>query len=226
MGEPGIEASADSAVPDPLVRLAFVMNVHRLLQRGFDRMIRGRYKSEEEEVITGALTQAIEQVLEDPNAPEWAIHITIHEEKRKHDGTRRGKKRLRLDFEFERTGRGCRPRFEIEAKRLSLSPKHRVSGYLGPKGMGAFLSGEYAAQHGDAGMVGYMQSHTPEHWRDELAAKLGTSPGKFGIEPKGEWQPVHIAEGPSDTHQTTHRRAIGQTSIVIYHTLLDFRNAE
>jgi hypothetical protein len=28
--------------------------------------------------------------------------------------------------------------------------------------MGAFLSGEYAAQYGDAGMVGYMQSHTPE----------------------------------------------------------------
>jgi hypothetical protein len=90
----------------------------------------------------------------------------------------------------------------VKAKRLSASPKHRVGGYLGPKGMGAFLSGEYAAEYGDAGKVGYMQSHTAEHWGDELAAKLGTSPGKFGIEPDGEWRPVHVADGPSSIHQT------------------------
>lgn len=45
-----------------------------------------------------------------------------------------------------------RTRFSFEAKRLGRG--NPVSKYLGPKGLGCFLKGEYAVNEDDAGMLG------------------------------------------------------------------------
>jgi hypothetical protein len=226
MSEIGTENVDDVPKPDPVARLAFVLHVYSLIQRGFNRIGRLGLHASEEEDITGLLTEAIEGILEGSGAPGWAEHIEIHEEKRKSDGNRLGKKRLRLDFEFVRTGRGRRPRFVLEAKRLG--PDHHIGGekgYLGPKGMGAFLAGEYAAEHGDAGMLGYMQSQTAEHWRNQLATALHDSSSEYAVESDGGWGESFEVDSALIVHRTIHGRDVGRSPITIYHTLLDFRAA-
>ena len=219
-----IRSAADEtpspARPDPVDRLAFIGNVHRLLARGYDRVARQGCCRADENLLNQVLVAALRGVVEDPGAPSWAIHFSIHEKRKQNDGQRQGNARFELDIVFERTGRGTRPLFIIEAKRLG--PDHPVKIYLGSEGLGAFLSGEYAPEHDDAGMAGYVQSKTVNAWCNTLADALGESPGGYGVEPDGKWQRQAFRDGPKETFRTRHARSGGQRPITVYHTLLDF----
>jgi len=205
---------------DPMMRLAFIGNVHRLLALGYARLDAPKYHTAREDLITQDLAVALRKVTEDMQGPRWANHFSIHEKRRQDDSQLEGNSRLELDIVFERTGRGVHPRFVIEAKRLG--PRHPIRIYLGPEGLGAFISCEYAKEHDDAGMLGYVQSKTPDDWCRALESSLAASPDEYSIEPTGTWQHYAFRDGPAMTYRSCHRRSTGHAPITIYHTLLDF----
>lgn len=207
-------------VSDPTVRLAFIGNVHRLLALGYVRLDARRYHEADEDLLTQDLKTALREVTEDMRGPRWASHFAIHEKRRQDDSQRQGNSRLELDIVFERTQPGPHPCFSMEAKRLG--PKHPVGIYLGPEGLGAFISCEYAKEHDDAGMLGYVQSDTVDGWCTSLESRLGIAPGRYFVEATGTWQRYTFRGGPVTTYRTCHKRPAGRGSITIYHTLLDF----
>lgn len=206
--------------PDPTARLAFVGNVHRLLALGYARLDARKYHDADENLLTQDLKTALRKVTEDIRGPRWASHFSIHEKRRQDDSQRQGNARFELDIVFERTERGAHPCFMIEAKRLG--PAHPIRIYLGPEGLGAFISCEYAKEHGDAGMLGYVQSETLADWCSSLESRLAISPGKYSVEATGTWQRYTFRGGPATTYRSCHKRSAGRRPITIYHTLLDF----
>lgn len=219
-----IRSSADRIEPgnvsDSTVRLAFIGNVHRLLALGYARLDTRKYHEADENLLTQDLAVALRKVTEDIHAPRWASQFSIHEKRRQNDSQRQGNDRFELDIVFERTERGAHPCFVIEAKRLG--PAHPVRIYLGPEGLGAFISCEYAEDYDDAGMLAYVQSETLSDWCDALESKLAVSPGKYSVEATGTWQPHIFRGGPPATYRSRHKRSTGHKPITIYHTLLDF----
>jgi hypothetical protein len=207
-------------ISDLTVRLAFIGNVHRLLALGYRRLDAPKYHDADENLLTQDLAAALRNVTEDVQSPRWAGHFSIHEKRKQNDGKLQGNSRLELDIVFERTQRGIHPCFVIEAKRLG--PANPVKIYLGPDGLGAFISCEYAKEHDDAGMLGYVQSETLDIWCDSLGCELATSPAKHRVEANGTWQRHSFRDGPATTYRSRHTRSAGRGPITIYHTLLDF----
>jgi hypothetical protein len=205
---------------DPTVRLAFVGNVHRLLALGYKRLDTRKYHRANENLVTQDLAAALRKVTQDMQSPRWASYFAVHEKPKQNDGKLQGNSRLELDIVFERTQRGSHPHFVMEAKRLG--PAHPIGKYLGSEGLGAFISCEYAKEHDDAGMLGYVQSKTLDDWSSSLESSLTTSPGRYSVEPTGTWQRCNFRGGPATTYRSSHRRPIGHGPITIYHTLLDF----
>jgi hypothetical protein len=226
-----VSSTADatsSSGQDPLARLAFVGNVHRLFALGYARLDAPKYGSADEDRLTQVLVEALRDAIQDPAAPEAVVNFSVHEKQKQNDGQREGNYRFELDICFERTGRGPHPIFKVEAKRLGAdhpvgaSLEHKRT-YLGRDGLGAFITSEYASDQDDAGMLGYVQSKTVEEWIDSLGDKLGTSPGDFNVSVDGTWQASGFSGGPAFTYRTRHNRSRGFAVITIFHTLLDFR---
>lgn len=205
---------------DPTMRLAFIGNVHRLLALGYRRLDAPKYHNADENLMTQDLIAALRKVTQDVRNPRWTCWFSIHEKAKQNDGNLKGNSRLELDIVFERTQRGLHPHFVIEAKRLG--PDHPIGEYLGPEGLGAFISCEYAKEHDDAGMLGYVQSQTLDDWCSSLESRLATSPGKYSVEPTGTWQRYSFRDGPAMTYRSCHKRPTGRRPIMIYHTLFDF----
>lgn len=205
---------------DPTMRLASIGNVHRLLAWGYQHLDARKYHSADENLVTQDLTAALRKATQDVRNPRWTCWFSIHEKSKQNDGNLEGNSRLELDIVFERTQRGLHPHFVIEAKRLG--PDHPVGEYLGPDGLGAFISCEYAKEHDDAGMLGCVQSKTLDDWSRSLECRLSTTPGKYSVELSGTWQCHSFRGGPATTYRSCHKRATGRGPITIYHTLLDF----
>ncbi|HET6251283.1 MAG TPA: hypothetical protein VFE47_26605 [Tepidisphaeraceae bacterium] len=197
---------------------------------GYSRLDAKAFGEADENRLTQVFVDAMRAATQDPTAPEAIVNFAIHEKQRQNDGERKGNSRLELDICFERTGRGTRPIFKVEAK--PLGPNHHLGTerlqrktFLGQDGLGAFLSSEYASEQQDAGMLGYVQSKTIEEWVSRLAEMLGISPGDFGVTVDGTWRAQQFPDGPAFTYRTCHSRAGVASPITISHTLLDFRKS-
>jgi hypothetical protein len=205
---------------DPVARLAFIGNVHRLLLLGYRSLDNTKYQNANENLLTQTLAAALRRATEDMRNPRWTSYFSIHEKQKQDDGKFQGNSRLELDIVFERTQRGAHPHFVIEAKRLGRTCP--IGKYLGAQGLGAFISGEYANEHDDAGMLGYVQSKTLRDWSCSLESKLAASPRRYSVEPNGTWQNHRFRGGPTTTFRSRHARSLGRKPITVYHTLLDF----
>lgn len=219
-----IRATSDQTrtgtISDPILRRAFVGNVHRMLTLGYSRLDARKYHDADENLLTQHLVATLREVAAATDSPRWAWYFTIHEKQRQNDGELQGNKRFELDIVFERTQHGPHPEFVIEAKRLG--PRHPVATYLGPHGLGAFISGEYAKEHGDAGMLGYVQSETMDEWCDRVGRELGKPGGNCRVETGGTWQSHTFRGGPACTYCTRHMRSGNRGAIAIFHVLLNF----
>ena len=151
---------------------SFRRQVFELLKRGYERLDSLAFKDSDEEDITGELVREIRNVTEDRSSPSWAQYYAIHDDPRINAPNRLGKRRLRLDIEFERTCVGKHPRYPFEAKRLSSQTHAKMDKYLGPDGLRQFLSGNYASEQDEAGMLGCVQSETPSDWAKKAHAKF------------------------------------------------------
>jgi hypothetical protein len=193
---------------------------HQILKLGYDLLDPSSLATSEEEVITGRLTKAMQDSLEDLEAPLWMKHFWAVEETRVNDGEREGKHRRRIDIEVIEQRRGPRPRFRFEAKRLRDSESRRE--YLGNDGLGCFLDGRYAASDPDAGMLGYVQEGTEADHLIMISGALLKDPARFGVVQDGGWKEHRQVKGLA-TYASAHHRIGGLPRIVVFHTLLNCR---
>ena len=154
----------------PLYKLSFIRRCHQLLACGYAKLRPATLEAEQEPAITGELVRAMKSVQERPDAPRWMVYMHIADDPPVNAPGRFGKKRRRVDIEFERSERGRRPRFQCEAKRLYQSDS--LEKYLGEDGLGRFLAGDYSRDEDVAGMLGYVQTRSVADWGGDLRSAL------------------------------------------------------
>ena len=197
-------------------------HAHCLIAEGYARMEKTAFAGEQEPVITGELVREMRAYLESGGTgPSWAPYYTIHDDPPLTVGGRLGKARPRVDIEFERVISGPRPRLQFEAKRLNMLTGHTVSGYLGEEGLGCFTSGRYPITHGEAGMLGYVQSEDEEIWAERIRLALHNDKTKYSAkDPPFSHQRMHSSL--RHTYLSHHRRNKGAGPFVVHHILLRF----
>jgi len=209
--------SSSSSINYREYRRVFIGRCHELIKLGHGRLDPSRYKSADEWTITGDLNAAIEAVCDDPPASikKWVQFYHPSEESPVNSPFRSGKRRQKVDIQIVSAFNRPRARFLCEAKRLCRVPVHPVSVYLGPEGLGCFISGAYAREQPDGGMLGYVQSDSEAHWLNEIKKreeKMKTL--KSGPNP--------VSAIPGCVNSEHNRPSVGE-SINIFHTMLMFQ---
>ncbi|MFC7337602.1 hypothetical protein ACFQY0_10470 [Haloferula chungangensis] len=210
-----------SGQPDPssekLFTEAFIRHAHRILLGGYRRLDAASYTKAEEDEITGDLAAVMNLHIERDPSP-LARMFQVHDQ---HPVTkpgtpqtsrRVGKRRLKIDLQFVANTVSGFVRFSWEAKRLGR--QHPLSSYLGHDGLGCFLDGRYGSEVRFGGMLGYVQSDTPEIWCDKLKAKLDKSYSKGSDASTSVSDEIRIT--------SRHPRTSGQDDIEIFHSVLRF----
>ena len=197
-------------------REAFIRHVHSLVYLGFERMDRKQLREAAEPDISGALCEAIEQVLDDPESDDWVDDYEIHDDPPVHDAKRKGKRRRRVDLRL--ASRIVRPRLRFCFEAKVLGPNNGAGKYFGHDGLGRFIDGSYAAEAETSGMLGYVQSDDCDTWAEKLSAALDSS--KHHVSRNGKWTLDVVVEQLTHTFRTKHRRIRKLPIIEIFHTLL------
>ncbi len=199
---------------------AFLRRVHAILGRGYAALIPSGFAHAEEEDITGELVRAVEEILDDANAPRWTRWFSVHEEPPIHHAFRRGRRRLRLDIRIDSSQSLPRCRMRFEAKRLGNH--HGASAYLGKDGLQCFLDGRYASNDAFAGMLGYVQVGHPEQWALKIMKAIEKNRSKLHARMSSAWRKTKYAAELQSTYRTDHDRPKLRRSIKIFHTFLLF----
>ena len=198
-------------------------HAHELILMGYKRMKpQAGYATTDEPEITGKLVQAMHDAMQDDHAPDWTIHYELPKDDPPLNAQGlHGKYRSRVDIEFVRICPGTRPWLRFEAKRLG--PKHPASTYLGEKGMGCFLSGQYPIAYEEAGMLGYVQSQTEQLWANEIKTELANKKQKkqYAVRKDDPWKQVSILPSLTHTYSSRHNRK-SPPPVTILHILLRF----
>lgn len=209
---------------ESLYRPAFAHNCLLLIVRAHEVLESGPLQSAEEPQITGLLVKRAKELAEMDDAEPWLEHLEIVDDPPQNDDPdRQGKTRPRIDIEFVQTGRGKRPRFHVEAKRLYRSDS--TNEYFGERGLAMFLNGTYASKWPSAAMLGYVQSDNRATWLDALARGFSSRKKRLnGCGGQSNWRSaIWSSDGLADVRETCHERT-PQTlgKVVIYHLLLEF----
>ncbi len=215
----GREGVENQSANKPQYEESFVRRSHQILSMGHARLDAASFARCEEEEITGELTRAMQEAVQDTSAPRWTRHFWPSEETRIHDPDRLGKRRLRVDIEVRQHRTVRRPRFRFEAKRLHDAASRRA--YLGKDGLGCFLDGRYANDDSIAGMLGYVQQGSIESQAARVGGKLDAAPEDYALVKQGKWVPTAIVDRLS-TFRSVHSRPAELGPIALLHTFLLF----
>jgi len=201
-----------------LYRAAFIRNVHLLLYMGYVRLNPKSLSNANEPTISGALCEAIEQVLDDPLSDDWVDDFEVHDDPPVHHPSRKGKKRRRVDIKL--ASRRIRPRlrFCFEAKRLGK--RNGAGKYFGTDGLGRFLDGSYAGNQDVGGMLGYVQSDDCNSWSTKMRKAVDIKLHRVTC--GGNWTATKVCPHLTHMFATAHDRMQNCGRITIYHTLLEF----
>lgn len=205
-----------------LYRLAFAKNCFVLVVRAYGGLDTRDLGTAEEPHITGELVRLARMLIESDEAEPWMEHMEVLDDPPQALAGRHGKKRPRIDIEVVRTGRGRRPRFHIEAKRLYRGDS--VNEYFGLSGLRMFINGAYAGGWPSAGMLGYVQSDTWAVWLRRLASGIADRRVELCVcLGFPDWMPAGWAdEGLENVHTSCHERPLQDLGRVrIYHLLLE-----
>ena len=208
-------------------RSVFRRQVFELLRRGYERLDFLAFQDSEEEDITGELIREIRNVTEDRSSPSWAQRYAIHDDPKINSPGRLGKRRLRLDIEFERTGTseqgdGKHPRYPFEAKRLSSQTHAKMDKYLGTDGLRQFLSGNYASEQDEAGMLGYVQSEKPSDWARKAHDKFIKETELLQLCFDGNLKRVDNLANFDNCYRSKHNRPSVGKPITLFHVFFSF----
>ncbi len=197
----------------------FVKHVHYLINVGF-LFAQNEISSdnEEETAITGFIKRGIKINLRKADFPKWGKFYAVSEEEPVDYDDKKGKSRPRIDILIETTV-GTRPEFYFEAKRLKTST-HPVSKYIGDDGLMCFINGIYAAEYNDAGMLGYIQNKSEDHWKEKIQTEIKENSDKLSL--KDNQEEIKINDQFPKEWFSKHGRKTITRDIKIYHILLDF----
>jgi len=218
----GVNKSGQISANRKVYRDAFYLQVHELIWMGYERMNSGLYRNSEEPDITGELVRAMETVLEDEQAPDWVIWYSVYDDPPINKEGKYGKHRQRVDVKIVRHLKGKRPTMQFEAKRLYNGSS--VSKYLGNEGLGCFLAGEYAHEHREAGMLGYVQVNNETTWANKIKSRIEKKPQDYCLCKNGNWTKTSITPKLKYTYRTSHIRTKAKGPIGISHIFLSFCN--
>lgn len=218
----GFQAHSSASDDRHEYRSVFRRQVFELLRRGYERLDSPDFQDSEEEDITGELIREIRNVTEDRSGPSWVSSYAIHDDPRINAPDRLGNRRLRLDIEFERTCSGKHPRYPFEAKRLSSRTYATMEKYFGPDGLRQFLSGNYASEHDEAGMLGYVQSETPSDWARKAHDTFVKNTEILHLCFNGNWKPVDNLAKFDNCYCSKHNRPSVGKPISLFHVFLSF----
>lgn len=98
-------------------------------------------------------------------------------------------------------------------------------GKIGHKdGLGRFLRRVYGRQDEAGGLLGYVQTESPEIHAERVGTALTNDPRKYRVNQKGAWATAPWKNGPQCSFRAQHSRE-GASVIVIYYSFLHFRLA-
>ncbi len=195
-------------------------HAHELIAMGYHELSAEDYANSEEPTITGEMVRVMREILERESSPPWVEHYAIHDDPPLNVPDKQGKRRPRVDIEFERVNRGLRPRLRFEAKRLGKN--HRVGLYLGDDGLGCFTSGRYPLTHPEAGMLGYVQSDDEASWAAKIEAALRRTPARYSTTGDNVWDQNQITPQLVYTYRSRHHCQAWEEELQIFHILLRF----
>ena len=211
---------ADPASNTVVYQLAFIKRCHEILSRGYQKLQGAALHEAQETAITGELVKAMKEFLEGPDAPPWTTYFFVADDPPQNAPGRLGKKRRRVDIEFEHAQHGPRPRLHFEAKRLYRSGS--VAEYLGDDGLLLFVNGEYAPDENAGAMLGYVQNKEVADWIGQIRNSLTASPERYAFHLVPGLVNDQLTADLTETHRSHHDRPRLRQSIAIYHTFLQF----
>lgn len=196
----------------------FVRDAHTIVAEGFARLVPANLAVSLEPDISGMIVSEGRAWMDLPTTPAWTSRYFLTEEKAEDASALRGTKRPRIDIHIESNERRPRPRFVFEAKRLYRP--NSVAAYVGKSGLGQVLDGSYAAECSSAGMLGYVQNHSVDHYAGKLERKLTYERAQHHLAPNGPiWDPVTLDVPLGDTRRSHHTRP-KHGAIDVYHSFL------
>lgn len=195
----------------------FRFQVHQLIAWGhYTARHKIQSTNEEEPNITGYIAEAIKARLI-TNSPPWCVYYFVSDDRPIEAGGRAGRSRPRPDIIIEANFWG-RPEYMFEAKRLRKNG-YGADKYIDADGMGCFISGLYALRYNEAAMLGYIQSDSLVHWKDQVKKAIDENAKQLCLKSLQNDAAV-IDDFPSEWVSEHDRISVGR-SIAIYHILLD-----
>ncbi len=199
---------------------AYRQHIHILLAWSYaDSRHRVQVKHDETD-ITGFIAEAIHNRFDAPDSPLWCDQIDLKDDPPIPGGGRTGRKRWRPDLIFESVEKRPRPRYHFEAKRLRKQKS--IHEYLGEDGLLCFISGRYAHESSEAGMLGYVQCDSINTWVKRLQLAIDQDyqdKNVFLLLPPQ--RSIQVVGAFPQEWLSKHDRHTGK-SIFIHHLLLDY----
>ncbi|MBT9545713.1 MAG: hypothetical protein IV090_10030 [Candidatus Sericytochromatia bacterium] len=195
--------------------------VHQLLAWGYEDIKSKVTPENQEEDITGWLTEAIDLRFNDRDTPQEYEHYHIGEETHVPHVSASGKNRKRIDIVISNSHTKPRPKFCFEAKRLKKGT-HTIRKYTGDGGMQCFLKCEYAVEQPEAGMLAYIQDLSPDHWFRQLQKIFDNSKEDPTLNIVEPLKKVQVLKDLPHEWESKHTRSDG-SHLDLLHVFLDFR---
>lgn len=205
-------------------------DAHQLLYWGYLDARPNLHLAQNEYDITGMICQKMNDRIEsDPTERYWCYYVA--DQQPISPAGELGLARRRLDIHVVENGLAQRkPRFTFEAKRMRDVPqateKQSIDGYVGPEGLGRFINETYAAESGQAGMLGLVEAHNCRHWHCLVAEFLADQAiaDKWSLSIMESFRSISLVPELSEQGLTVHKRASGRP-IRIFHSFLDCTSA-
>jgi hypothetical protein len=195
-------------------------DVFQLVAWGYQRKEKEIRQHDLEEEITGLIRQGINETLDELDDDLYFRFqlYSAHNEDPVDDHGTSGKKRPRVDVLIECSGSRPRKRYRLEAKRCArkkYNSKYNIDWYT--QGINAFLTGLYAKDSPEGGLLGLIQSDDAKYWKKELATKLQED---ISLSCQSSLSDVDPMPYLLDINVSLHQRE-NDSTIALYHIFLD-----
>ena len=204
----------------------FVERAHELLQAGYEAMDARACNLWAEPEISGELAWRIEELLCTRRRP-WMRYWTAvdnwpeNEQDRPVSKKRLGKRRRLPDIKLKYAGQRETLYFRFEAKKLAGTGDY-ADLISHEDGLGRFLRRVYGREDKAGGLLGYVQTESPEIHAERVREALVTDSKKYRVHAKGSWTAATWNNGPKCSFRTVHLRECASV-IVIFYSFLLFR---
>ena len=206
----------------------FIERVHCLLQAGYATMTTrelAEFNLKSEPDITAGLAMKIQQLIDAHTLPNishgWSVvdnwpenhpHLPLSKQPP-------AKRRKLPDLKFRYGGQRQVLYFRFEAKKLACTGDY--ANLISHKdGLGRFLCREYGREDRAGGLLGYVQTESPEIHAERVRTALMKNPAKYRVEPNGNWTTLHWKKGPECSFRVVHSRACAAVILIYYSFLL------